>query len=123
MSRLPRRPSRVKPPLRGRAATKAYYGTFAPVQSRRHLIKSPSSGAYRRDIYLPAPPYSGVEPSVPMPTPDMPSPRPTPPLPESDLANLYKHWGRLLRGLDEPWKWLLLTVILLSGLFLLGRLL
>ncbi|MBE9066696.1 hypothetical protein IQ260_08525 [Leptolyngbya cf. ectocarpi LEGE 11479] len=113
MSRLPRRPSRVKPPLRGRAATQHYRGEFAPVASVRRPLNIYGSR-------LLSPPHQERKP--PIPAPDSPIPRP-PSQSElyADLAEFYKRLGRLLRRIDQPWQWLLLaSAIVLSSLLLLS---
>lgn len=116
MSRLPRYRSRVKPPLRGRAATKAPLGgTFAPIQSVRYPTRPRGAGAHRPPAYPDVEQPVSPKPEVPV----SPSPRP----PHSDTPNLYRHWGRFLRSLDQPWKWLLVAVIVLSSLLLLNQLL
>lgn len=115
MSRLPRRSSRVKPPLRGRAATKHYRGEFAPVASVRRPLKA-------RGPTL-SPPHQEIKPPIPVPMPDPRIPCPPPKTsPYADLAEFYKRWVKLLRSLDQPWQWLLVVVIVLSGLLLLSQL-
>lgn len=121
MSRLPRRTSRVRPPLRGRAATKAYRGDFAPLASVRHP-RSPygSTGYTQRERPTP-PPYQA--PTVPPARPESPIPTPSETSLFADLVQFYKSWGRLLRNLDQSWQWLLALGIILSSLLLLHRLL
>lgn len=115
MTRLPRRSSRVKPPLRGRAATKQYRGEFAPVASVRRPLNA-------RGPML-SPPHQKIEHPIPLPLPEPPIPCPPPKTsPYADLVELYKRWGRLLRSLDQPWQWLLVMAIVLSGLLLLSQL-
>ena len=117
MSRLPRRSSRVKPPLRGRAATKQYRGEFAPVASVRRPL-----GAYGSRL---SPSHQKMKlPICPEPVPNPPVP--IPPSPKSglyaDLVRFYKSLGRFLRAMDQPWQWLLAAAIVLSGLLLLSQL-
>ena len=94
MSRLPRRSSRVKPPLRGRAATQHYRGEFAPVAS----VHRPT-----RPLYSPQKHHgsscSGTEQPL----------------------TLYQKLKHFLDSL-EPWKGLLILALLLSSLWLLNRL-
>ena len=118
MSRLPRRPSRVKPPLRGRAVTKQYRGEFAPVASVRRPLRAYGS----RPL---SPSHQKMEPPIcPEPVPNPPVP--IPPSPKSglyaDLFRFYKRLERLLRSMDQPWQWLLAAAIVLSGLLLLSQL-
>lgn len=115
MSRLPRRPSRVKPPLRGRAATKHYRGEFAPVASVRRPLKA-------RGPML-SPPPQKTKPPVPDPVPDpgIPCPPPKPDL-YADLFKFYQSLVRLLRSLSQSWQWLLVVAIVLSSLLLLSQL-
>lgn len=94
MTRLTRRPPRVQPPLRGRAAAFAdpeqLQSTPQPV-FRRH----PPRGGAVRVVYR---------------TPN----RPIHPV----LFKLYQLWPYLFKVLDHPWKWLaaLAAIILLSML-------
>ncbi|MEO1508333.1 MAG: hypothetical protein AAFU84_11850 [Cyanobacteria bacterium J06633_23] len=116
MSRLPRRPLRVKPPLRGRAATRQYRGKFAPVASVRRPLRAYGT----RPL---SPPYEEIKPpSSPKPVSDPPIivPLPQPSL-YAELVEFYKSLGRLLRRIDQPWQWLLLvSAIVLSSLLLLS---
>ncbi|MEM7061769.1 MAG: hypothetical protein AAF572_01210 [Cyanobacteria bacterium P01_B01_bin.77] len=113
MSRLSRRPSRVKPPLRGRAATKHYHGEFAPVASVRRPLKAHGSGLL--------PPRQEIKPPISVPDPRMPCPPPKPGL-YANLVEFYKSWVKLLRSLNQPWQWLLAIAIILSSLLLLSQL-
>ena len=116
MSRLPRRSLRVKPPLRGRAATRQYRGEFAPVASVRRPV-------HARGPTLSPPPWEIEHPIPgPMPDPNTPCPPPKSSL-YADLVAFYKGWVRFLRSLDQPWQWLLAIAIVLSSLLLLNRVL
>jgi len=121
MSRLPRRPLRVKPPLRGRAATQHYRGEFAPIASvRRPSRPYGSAPAPYPQVRIP---LEEPKPPVVPPLEDTEVPPTHPPdngLYE-DLAELYKSWGRFLRSLDTPKKWLLALAIVLGSLLLLNR--
>ncbi len=120
MSRLPRRPLRVKPPLRGRAATKHYRGEFAPVASVRRPLRSYGSTPYLQTRAPLTPPCE--EPKPPVIPPEVTDPPLTHPHNKSlyaDLIEFYKSWVRL----DKPWKWLLTLAVVLSSLLLLNRLL
>ncbi len=122
MTRLPRRTLRVKPPLRGRAAslkgqaaTRHYQGEFAPVASVRRPRRP-----YGAERPVP-PPYPG--PPSPPGGPEAPVPQPPKTSLYADLVQLYRSWGRFLRSLDQPWQWLLALAIVFSSLLLLNRLL
>ncbi|MDV3353516.1 hypothetical protein QGP82_32875 [Leptothoe sp. LEGE 181152] len=116
MTRLPRHASKVKPPLRGRAATKQYRGEFAPVASVRrplHPYGSPQELPCK-EIDPPTLPPKDVDPPI------------TPPHKTSlfaDIVQFYKSFARLLETLNQPWQWLLALATVLSGLLLLNRLL
>ncbi len=131
-NRSPRHPSRVQPPLRGRAATRHFRGEFAPAAAVRHTLNPPSS----RPL---APEGESLKP-VPPPPPQKPKPPEPPPLPEPPISSppahtpptnnkyavlvqLYRRWKRFIRSLDQPWQWIVVVVIVLLGLFLLNRLL
>ena len=105
MTRLPRQPSRVKPPLRGRAATKSYRGEFAPIAS----------------VGYPQRPYGS--PFYP-PCPEQPAP---PPLQRknlcADLLRFYQHLICLIQSLKQPWQWLIALTLVLLSLLLLNQLL
>mgnify|MGYP001804448324 FL=1 len=77
MSRLPRRPLRVKPPLRGRAATRQYRGEFAPVASVRRPLRPYGSAAYSQDRTPLTPPCE--KPQPPAIPPEVIEPPITPP--------------------------------------------
>ncbi|MBX2863764.1 MAG: hypothetical protein KTR27_09420 [Leptolyngbyaceae cyanobacterium MAG.088] len=124
MSRLPRRSVRVKPPLRGRAATKQYRGNFASLTTVRRPSRPYGSAPLppgREPLY---PPPGEVVPPM-KPPQDVAPPATYPPENSlyADLVDLYKRWGRFLRGLDQPWQWLVALAIVLSSLLLLNRLL
>ena len=126
MNRLPRRWSRLKPPLRGRAATRQYRGEFAPVTSVRRPLQPYSSGGFLPVQSLPltekiAPPASPSESSEP-PTALLSQSSPKGDL-YAKLVELYKSSGRLLRDLDQPWQWLVVFAIVVTSLLLLNRLL
>ena len=115
MSRLPRRPSRVKPPLRGRAATQSYRGEFAPVASVRRPLKA-------HGTQLPMPPPQTIAPPV---CPEPPTPPTDCPPPKTglyaDLVEFYKKLWILLQRINQPWQWLLIVLaIILSGLLFLS---
>ncbi|MGD1853368.1 MAG: hypothetical protein ACFB2W_03875 [Leptolyngbyaceae cyanobacterium] len=114
MSRLPRRPSRVKPPLRGRAATQHYRGEFAPVASVRRPLR-----AYGSRTLLPS--QERKQSVVCKPEPDSSTPKPPPSL-YADLVKFYKSWVRFLQDLNQPWQWLLAIAVVLTGLLLLSQL-
>lgn len=106
MTRLPRHASKVKPPARGRAATRQYRGEFAPIASVRR----------------PLPPYGSPQ-ELPCKEIDPPI---TPPHEASlfaDIVQFYKSFIRLLETSNQPWQWLLALATVLSGLLLLNRLL
>ena len=109
MSRLPRRPLRVKPPLRGRAATKHYRGEFAPVASVRRPLRPYGSAPYPQTRIPLTPPCDKKKPSE-----DKNSLY-------AELVELYKSWGRFFQSLGKPWNWLLVLAIVLSSLLLLNR--
>lgn len=123
MTRLLRRTSRVKPPLRGRAATDHHRGEFAPMASVRRPRRPYGVAGYPHRVTIkPTPPLSPVPPAPPH-GPEAPSPRPPETSLYADLVQVYKSLGRLLRSLEQPWQWLLALAIALSSLLLLNRLL
>ena len=101
MSRLPRHASRIKPPLRGRAATKHYRGEFAPITSTHHPLKPPYSSQT-----LPKEPKPSKPPHLEKPITPEPS-SPTNNSLYSDLFNFYKKW-----------IWLIALAAVLIGLLL-----
>ena len=113
MSRLPRRTLRVKPPLRGRAATRHYRGEFAPIAAVRRPVIA-------RGPML-SPPHQEIKPPIPVPPSPIPCPPPKTGL-YADLVEFYKRWVRLLRSLDQPWQWSLAVAVVLSSLLLLSQL-
>ena len=122
MSRLPRRPLRVKPPLRGRAATRQYRGEFAPVASVRRpsrpysSARTPLTSPYK-EPKPPIVPPGDTEPPITHPHTNGPHTHGI----YADLVELYKSWGRFLQTLGKPWNWLLVLAIVLSSLLLLNR--
>lgn len=120
MTHLPRRTLRVKPPLRGRAATKQCRGKFAPITSVHRPLSPYGSGGLREGSPISPSPETGQ----PAPAPPI---FPNPPLHDkglyADLVDFYKRWGRFLRSLDSPWQWLIVLAIVLTSLFLLNQLL
>ncbi|WP_215608218.1 hypothetical protein [Leptothoe spongobia] len=119
MTRLPRRASRVKPPLRGRASTRHYHGDFAPIASVRRPLRSYNSRPLTR---LSCPEQEIKSPGNPS-GPEQPHPHEPKPSLYADLVEFYKSWGRFLRSLEKPWQWILAIAIVLSSLLLLNRLL
>lgn len=110
MTRLPRRhASRVKPPLRGRAATKQYRGEFAPVASVRRPLSSHVSPQEPpcKEINPPTLPPKDVEP--PITHPDETSLF-------ADIVQFYESFVRLLKNSNQPLKWLLAFATILMGL-------
>ena len=109
MTRLPRQPSRVKPPLRGRAATQSYRGEFAPIASVRYPQRPHGSRFH--------PPISPSCPEQPI----------SPPLERKSLygklLKFYQHLIRLIQSLKQPWQWLIALTLILCSLLLLNQLL
>jgi len=96
MNRLPRRPSRVQPPQRGRSAAVPPFGQqplLMPVVRQR-------------------PPISASYPTVEKSLCDQLHP---------DWIALYKKWPRLFEVLNRPWKWLVVLIILIILSIMLGR--
>lgn len=109
MTRLPRRSLRVKPPLRGRAATKSYRGEFAPIASVRYPQRPYGS-----------PFHSPISP----PCPEQPiSPPPKRKSLYAALLRFYQHLIRLIQSLEQPWQWLIVLTLVLFSLLLLNQLL
>ncbi|MEM6254038.1 MAG: hypothetical protein AAF821_14050 [Cyanobacteria bacterium P01_D01_bin.156] len=111
MSRLPRRPTRVKPPLRGRAATKQYRGNFAPVASIRRPLNSHGSGRYWQNQSL----------ATKSPVPHRPLPPESAPI-EKDLKEP-QYPTDVDRSPNRFRIWFAVLFIVVSGLLLLSRLL
>jgi hypothetical protein len=107
MTRLTRRPPRVQPPLRGRAAASA-----KPDQSRPNPMP----------VLRQHPPRSrpGRAPGLyPEPVVDRTDHGEIPP----GLIRLYRLWPYLFKQLDRPWKWLLALVALIILSMIIGSLL
>ena len=101
MNRLPRRPPRVQPSLRGRAAAVPPFGqerTPAPVVRQRPPISSS---------------HTTVVKVVEKPACDNLHP---------DWIALYKKWPKLFMVLDRPSKWLVVLLALIGLSIMLGRL-
>lgn len=97
MTQLIRRPPRVHPPTRGRAAafTQAEQSRLTPLTVFRQ--GPPSAGPIREKVVY----------------------RPEPPEIHPVLIKLYKLSPYLFQVLDQPWKWFLaLTVLLLLAVSL-----
>ncbi len=122
MTRLPHRTSRVKPPLRGRAATQQYRGNFAPITSLRRPLSPYGSAPFPRGQEPLCPPHREV-PANPPNDAGPPSTHPPQDNLYADLVKFYKQWGRFLRNLDQPWQWLVALTLVLSALLLLNHLL
>ncbi len=100
MNRAPRRPVRIQPPTRGRAAATPPLG-----ETQHHPVpvvpqRSPASGGLSRPG-LAQPPQEEVD---------------------SGLPDLYTRWSYLFKRLDEPWKWALLLASLIALSTIAGRL-
>lgn len=110
MNRLPSRPPRQQPPLRGRLAA---ISRSAPEQTRSTTVTGNRDRprTRRRGPRSPS--------SIPPPSPKTPTD-----LAQvyALLAKLYQQWPWLFRFLDRPWKWVALGVILILLLSALGRL-
>ncbi|MGP1375855.1 MAG: hypothetical protein ACTS3T_23715 [Almyronema sp.] len=101
MNRLPRRPPRIQPPLRGRLAAASSLGqTPLPTTTVRSVPSTPR---------LPLPQHPPMAPPVCEPQPDW--------------LDFYKQRAKFFSRLDRLWKWLIVLAILLSGSFLIGKLL
>ncbi|MDA0268603.1 MAG: hypothetical protein O3A14_17000 [Cyanobacteria bacterium] len=79
--RLPRRPARVQPPLRGRLAAVP----CGPSQPKPVIRQRPSTSG-RLLIPMPQPPIHGKV--------------------DSGLQALSQQWPALFKVLNRPWKWL-----------------
>ena len=115
MNRLPRRTTRVKPPLRGRAATQHYRGQYAPLSIARPAVKPPSkpSPPLRRKIVSPQPLHKEHKSVDQHQETGL----------FTELLSFYKSWGRLIRSMDQSWQWLLVLGIVLLSVLILPRLL
>lgn len=119
MTRLSRRASRVKPPLRGRAATQHYRGEYAPVASIRHPLPSrrPTIQSSKSKKYPISPPDPTRE--IPAPLPKKTAP------PQKNKHNLYadltEFYQRLGRFFSQYWKWLIVFVVLAVILITLAK--
>lgn len=117
MSRLPRRPVRVQPPLRGRAAIRHYRSRYAPIALVRPVLKPPSGS-------MPTHGIPGRErPGSPPHDTEILVPQPVQKSLFNDLFEFYKGWTSLVRRIDQPWQWLLALAIVLMSVLLLPRLL
>ncbi len=121
MSRLPRRPLRVQPPLRGRAVTRHYRGQYAPLALVHPVVRPPSSPLPMARVCV-QPPGGENNNSCPSPpTQENPVPQPAQKSLFKDLFSFFRGWVRLVRKLDQPWQWLLALVIVLVSVLLLPR--
>ena len=101
MNRLPRRPQRIQPPLRGRAAAVPPLGQiqqcYMPVLRQHPSISGPFT---RRESHRNG--CVDIHPS---------------------WLKLYKQWSGLFKVLDRPWKWLVALASLVILSIMIGSLL
>ncbi|MGD1948238.1 MAG: hypothetical protein ACFB14_01150 [Leptolyngbyaceae cyanobacterium] len=100
MSRLPRRTLRVKPPLRGRAATQHYRGEFAPISA----VNRPLRPSYT----------TRALPGKRQKPPEQPHPKPPQDYDSGPSGNLFDSQKR--------WPWLVVIALVVISLLLLERL-
>ncbi|ESA34826.1 hypothetical protein N836_15510 [Leptolyngbya sp. Heron Island J] len=117
MTRLPRQPLRVKPPLRGRAATKNYRGEFAPIASVRYPQRPYGSPLYQ------SAPSSCPEPPALSPPVTPPCPPPKRKNRYADLLRVYRYLISLIQTLKQSWPWLIVLALIVGSLLLLNQLL
>ena len=101
MNRLPRRPPRIRPPGRGRAAAASPLGG-AESGCKAVVRQRPSTSGRLREKIV----YKPVQPDLP-------------PI----LLKLYQQWPGLFQVLDRPWKWVVALVLLVVLSILIGSLL
>ncbi len=100
MNRLPHRPPRIQPPLRGRSAAVPPFGNpILTVVRQRPPI---SSGHTTIVKVVEKPACDDIHP---------------------DWIMLHKRFPGLFKVLDQPWKWLIGVIVLVSLSVILGNLL
>lgn len=101
MNRLPRRPLRIQPPLRGRSASVCTSGSTQfcsrPVVRQRPPTAGPFAGQMHRCTHC-----DRIHPS---------------------FLHFYRRWPGLFKVLDRPWKWLVVLIALMVLSIAIGSLL